>query len=191
MTSTAARAASGMYSVNGRSHMTTTTRNRECTMAEMDECAPARTLVAVRAMAPVAAKPPKNTEATLPIPCEISSIFELCLSPVMLSATTQASSDSMPASRAMVSASGNSSRIRSKVIPYGKVKSGKPVGNVPNREPMVSVGRENSHTSSVDRNTATTGAGTLGILCLTIRMTSNVKTATPNVAGLKSMAFWA
>ena len=99
------------------------------------------TLVAVRAMAPVAAKPPKNTEATLPIPCEISSIFELCLSPVMLSATTQASSDSMPASRAMVSASGNSSRIRSKVIPYGKVKSGKPVGSVPNREPMVSVGR--------------------------------------------------
>ena len=104
MTSTAARAASGMYSVNGRSHMTTTTRNRECTMAEMDECAPARTLVAVRAMAPVAAKPPKNTEATLPIPCEISSIFELCLSPVMLSATTQASSDSMPALSMLISA---------------------------------------------------------------------------------------
>ena len=191
MTSTAARAASGMYSVNGRSHMTTTTRNRECTMAEMDECAPARTLVAVRAMAPVAAKPPKNTEATLPMPCEISSIFELCLSPVMLSATTQASSDSMPASRAMVSASGNSSRIRSKVTPWGSAKSGNPVGSVPKREPMVSVGRENSHTSSVDRNTATTGAGSLGILRRTIRMTSSVKAATPSVEGLKSMAFWA
>ena len=65
------------------------------------------------------------------------------------------------------------------------------MGSVPNREPMVSVGRENSHTSSVDRKTATTGAGILGILCRTNRMTSSVKAATPNVEGLKSMAFWA
>ena len=97
----------------------------------------------------------------------------------------------MPASRAMVSASGNSSRMRSKVTPWGSAKSGNPVGSVPKREPMVSVGRENSHTSSVDRNTATTGAGSLGILRRTIRMTSSVKAATPSVEGLKSMAFWA
>ena len=52
----------------------------------------------------MAENPPKNTEATLPMPCEISSIFGLCLSPVMLSATTQASSDSMPALSMLISA---------------------------------------------------------------------------------------
>lgn len=93
-----------MSSINGSNHMITATRNRECTMAEMDDIAPARIFVAVRAMAPVAENPPKNTEATLPMPCEISSIFELCLSPVMLSATTQASSDSMPALSMLISA---------------------------------------------------------------------------------------
>ena len=93
-----------MSSINGSNHMTTATRNRECTMAEMDDIAPARIFVAVRAMVPVAENPPKNTEATLPMPCEISSIFELCLSPVMLSATTQASSDSMPTLSMLISA---------------------------------------------------------------------------------------
>ena len=38
--------------------------------------APARTLVAVRAMVPVTLIPPKTAEATLAIPCATSSMFD-------------------------------------------------------------------------------------------------------------------
>lgn len=72
---------------------------------------PDRTLVAVRASAPVAGKPPKSAEAMLAAPCATSSQLERCRLPIMPSATTADSSNSTPAKKAMVKALGNSSRV--------------------------------------------------------------------------------
>ena len=67
----------------------------ECAMPATGPCAPARTLVAVRAIVPVTQKPPKSAEPTLATPCATSSQFERCRRPVMPSATTAESSDSI------------------------------------------------------------------------------------------------
>ena len=68
--------------------------------------APARTLVAVRAMVPVTQKPPKSAEPTLAMPCATSSVFERWRRPVMPSATTAESSDSIEPSSAKLKAAG-------------------------------------------------------------------------------------
>ena len=72
--------------------------------------APARTLVAVRAMVPVAQMPPNSAEPILATPCATSSQLERCRRPVMPSATTADSSDSMAPSSAMASAVGQGRR---------------------------------------------------------------------------------
>ena len=70
--------------------------------------APERMLVAVRAMAPVAGRPPNSGEAMLAMPCANSSTFGLCRSPLIRSATTADISDSIAPSIATVSAGGSS-----------------------------------------------------------------------------------
>lgn len=67
--------------------------------------------VAVRAIAPVAGMPPKIGDARLATPCATSSMFALCRVPIMPSATTAESSDSIAASSAIVSEGETSSRI--------------------------------------------------------------------------------
>ena len=62
------------------------------------------TFVAVLAIAPVAGIPPKNGVTTFAIPCEINSVFERWFDPIIPSATTAESNDSMPPNRAIVSA---------------------------------------------------------------------------------------
>ncbi len=57
-------------------------------MPEIGPCAPARTLVAVRAMVPVTQIPPNSAEPILAMPCATSSQFDRCRRPVMPSATT-------------------------------------------------------------------------------------------------------
>ena len=74
---------------------------------------PARTLVAVRAIAPVAGSPPKSGEAMLATPCATSSTFGLWRSPVIRSATIADISDSMPPSIATVNAGGSRPSTRS------------------------------------------------------------------------------
>ena len=74
--------------------------------------APLRTLVAVRAIAPVAAKPPNSGAAMLAMPWPISSWFESCRVPAMPSATTADSSDSIAPSIAIVNAGPSSSMMR-------------------------------------------------------------------------------
>jgi hypothetical protein len=66
--------------------------------------APARTLVTVRAMVPVAGMPPKNGVTKLATPWAMSSWLGSwrCNCGVMLSATRAHSSDSMAPSSAMV-----------------------------------------------------------------------------------------
>ena len=76
-------------------------------MPDTGPCAPARTLVAVRAMVPVTQKPPKSPEPTLATPCATSSVFERCRRPVMPSATTAESSDSIEPSSAKLKALGS------------------------------------------------------------------------------------
>ena len=67
-------------------------------------CAPERMLVAVRAIAPVAGKPPNIGEKMLAMPCAISSTLGLCRSSLMRSATTADISDSIAPSIATVKA---------------------------------------------------------------------------------------
>ena len=65
-------------------------------------------LVIVRAIAPVAGIPPKKGTTTFATPCAMSSVLELCLSPITPSATMADSRDSMAPSMAIVNAEGKS-----------------------------------------------------------------------------------
>ena len=87
------------------------------TIAAIGERAPARMLVAVRASAPVAAMPPKKGATMLPSPRPMSSASGSCRVPVMPSATTAESSDSMAPSIAIAKAAGRSSRNVASVEP--------------------------------------------------------------------------
>jgi hypothetical protein len=84
--------------------------------AAMGDVAPARMLVAVRARAPVAAMPPKKGATTLPRPRPTSSALGSCFFPVIASAMTAESRDSIAPSIAMARAAENSSRRRPKDI---------------------------------------------------------------------------
>ena len=72
---------------------------------------PVLMFAAVRAIAPVAGMPPKKTDPMFATPCATSSQLDLCLPPIIPSATTALSSDSIPASRAIVVAEGINSLI--------------------------------------------------------------------------------
>src|SRR5208283_4185702 len=110
MVSTAASVAGGMCEASGAATAMKTSRNSACRMPAAGPCAPARIFVAVRAIAPVQHRPPKRAEPMLAKPCAASSQFERWRRPVMPSATTAESSDSMPPRSAMAMAEGRSSR---------------------------------------------------------------------------------
>ena len=93
--------------------------------------------MAVRAMAPVAGRPPMSGETTLATPCATSSTLGLCRSPPSRSATTADISDSMAPSMAIVSAGEISPTIRS-ALNLGTCMAGRPDGMPPNRVPIVS-----------------------------------------------------
>ena len=100
----AASAASGTCAASGASSRITSSRNTACTTPASGLVAPLRMLVAVRAMAPVAAKPPNSGAMMLAAPWPMSSWFESWRAPVMPSATTAVSSDSMAPNKAMANA---------------------------------------------------------------------------------------
>ena len=68
--------------------------------------------------------PPNRAEAALPTPWATNSILELCRAPIISSATTADSSDSMAASTAMVKASGSTAATVSYDM-AGRVSSGR------------------------------------------------------------------
>ena len=70
--------------------------------------------VAVRAIAPVAGRPPKSGLKIFAIPWPISSLFESCFEPIIPSATTAERRDSMAASTAIETAVGKTVFIVSK-----------------------------------------------------------------------------
>ena len=132
----AASAASGMCAAHGASSRITSSRNTVCTMPASGLVAPLRMLVAVRAMAPVAAKPPNSGAMMLAAPWPMSSWFESCRAPVMPSATTAVSSDSMAPNKAMAKA-GPISCNRSEKEISGHEKPGSARGMPPKALPMV------------------------------------------------------
>ena len=120
--------------------------------------APARMFVAVRAMAPVAGRPPNSGDSTLATPCAVSSTFGSWRSPDMRSATTAESSDSIAPSMATVSAGDNSVRTRCG-LKAGIRSSGRPAGTTPNREPIVSTGSPAAATTTEPRQQRDDAAG--------------------------------
>ena len=121
-------------------------------MPETGPCAPARTLVAVRAIVPVTQMPPNSAEPMLAKPCATSSQLERCRRPVMPSATTAESSDSIAPSSVKAMASGSTACMaaRSKA---GSAGRGSERGMPPKRVPIVSTG--SARTAAATEATAT------------------------------------
>ena len=119
---------------------------------------PARILVAVRAMAPVAGIPPMTAEAMLASPCATSSQLARWRRPVMPSATTAESSDSIPPSAKIVNAAGNRARIPANEN-AGRCAAGNADGMPPKRVPMVATGSLKIHTARPASTSAIRKAG--------------------------------
>ena len=115
-------------------------RNAECIMPDSGLRAPARILVAVRAIVPVTLMPPNRAEAMLAMPCATSSMLERCLRPVMPSATFAESRLSTPPSSVKDSDAGRTCSSSAQEN-WGMCGTGRPRGISPNRLPMVSTGR--------------------------------------------------
>jgi hypothetical protein len=150
----AASTDSGMNRASGAATSSTASSVSAWTMPDTGVCAPDRMFVAVRAIAPVAGRPPNNGDATLAIPCATSSTFGLWRSPPIRSATTADISDSSAPSIATVSA-GWKSTPTSSSLNRGSVRVGHPAGMPPNFVPMVSTGSRNKATMAVPASRAT------------------------------------
>ena len=100
------KVANGMNLASGAATRMMTSSVRACTIPATGVRPPHLTLVAVRAMAPVAAMPPKSGLAMLAIPNAINSWFGLCRSSTMPSATTAHNRDSIAASNSCPAAVG-------------------------------------------------------------------------------------
>ena len=125
----AAMVGMGIKLARGIKNSSTSSSTTECTIPAMGVLPPLLMFAAVRAIAPVAGIPPKNTEAMLPRPCATSSALGLWRESIIVSATTQERSDSMAAKMAMVKASGKTASILP-VLKSMAAKStlGKPAG---------------------------------------------------------------
>jgi hypothetical protein len=119
---------------------------------------PVLTLVVVRAMAPVAAKPPNSGAAMLARPWATSSWLGSWRSSIWLSATRAESSDSMAPSRAMVIA-GEISLPKSCTDRLGRPKLGSSCGMPLKRLPMVSTGSSKTKATRVPAISTTSGPG--------------------------------
>lgn len=120
------------------------------------------TLVAVRAIAPVAGMPPKMEEKIFAVPCATNSILDLWLPPIIPSDTTADNRDSIDPNKAIVKAG----RTRFLIIVKSKFGSDG-VGNkdwiLPNLLPIVSTGRFNNCIAAVVTSIAINEPGTLRV----------------------------
>ena len=153
-TSSPAKAGSASLPASGASRTIARKMSNAWTIPAIGVRPPASTLVAVRAMAPVAGRPPNSGEAILAAPWASSSALVRCAPPIIRSATSAESSDSMPASRAMVTAAGNMSRTSGHEI-GGSEGHGSPCGSAPKR--LVTVATEGK-TSARTLASSTTAA---------------------------------
>jgi hypothetical protein len=139
----------------------------------------------VRAMAPVAAKPPKNGATTLPAPSARSSASGSCRVPVIPSDTTAQSSDSIAPRSAMAKALGTSMRMVARSIDpfHGQAKVGGVAGMPPKREAMVStwnpgIQRESAAAMTATEPSATSAAGIRPLVTFG-QSTSSTRVANP------------
>ena len=146
-------------------------------MPASGETAPARMLVAVRAIAPVAGRPPNSAEPRLAAPWATSSQFDLCLRPVMPSATTAHSRLSTPARKAIVNALGTSSRTWAQSR-CGSRGIGSVLGSSPKRLPIVVTGRSSRNTASEAPQTAIRKPGHFGAAMRRPTMVASAAAAT-------------
>src|SRR5881398_1669263 len=130
-----------------------------CTIPATGVRPPFFTLVAVRAIAPVAGIPPNSGDAMFATPCATSSMFERWRPPIMPSATTAERSDSIAPSSAIVNAGAMSPGSCCTVI-AGSLGRRSVASMAPNRVPMVSTGIWSSWTTAVVTISATNGLGT-------------------------------
>ena len=93
-----------MYFANGIKIFIINNNVIACTIPAIGVLPPFLTLAAVLAIAPVAGIPPNKADAIFPTPCAINSVFELCFSPIIPSATTADNKDSIAAKMAIVKA---------------------------------------------------------------------------------------
>ena len=149
-----ARTAIGIAAASGAPSSRMTSSTTACTMPATGVLAPERTLVAVRAMAPVAGRPPTSGDAMLARPCAKSSTLELWRVPAMRSATTADINDSIAPSIATVNVGAMSVRIRSGRND-GTCTAGRPAGMPPNRDPIVATGSCNTLAATVPPRSAT------------------------------------
>jgi len=180
----AERVAMGMYRANLPRNSMIIKRTKALMMPATGVFPPFLMLVAVRATAAVAGIPPNRGLTILARPCAMSSELELCLKPVMPSATTALRSDSM----AMSTASEKAGVRRSPSI--GSVTAGntgawKEVGMEPKREPMVATGIPKNATTSVTARIATRAAGIFLFMRGHSRMMASDRRETRNETGLK------
>ena len=114
----AASAANGIILASGMNNSMISRRTTAWIMPETGVDPPFLIFATVLAIAPVAGIPPNKPEAILATPCATSSILERCLEPIIPSATTAESKDSMEPRIAIVKA-GPMSSLRSASVTTG------------------------------------------------------------------------
>src|SRR6266851_2061320 len=144
----AAKADNGTFFTSGAANRTIASSVNAWIIPATGVLAPERTLVAVRAMAPVAGSPPNSGDTIFATPCAMSSTFGLCLSLLMRSETTADINDSIAPSMATVNA-GESNWRKTSYCSLGTANEGSPLGIPPNRVPMVSIGKWRRVTAAV------------------------------------------
>ncbi len=134
-------------------------------------------------MVPVTQMPPNSAEPILAAPCATSSLLERWRRPLMPSATTAESSESMAPSSAKAAASGSTAWIFASVI-SGNDGIGLLRGMPPKRVPMVSTGSASSAAATAVITTAISIAGHVGFHRRTSAMMAMVATETLTAPGL-------
>ncbi len=152
-------------------------------MPATGERAPARTLVAVRTIAPVAGRPPTRAEAVFATPCATSSQLDRCRPPVMPSDTTADSRDSTPPRNAIVNALGRSSWSLARSND-GSCGTGSSRGIGPKCDRIVSTGSWNDTVASVANTTAIRNPGQFGRQRRSTINSARVPNASPAAAKL-------
>ena len=128
--------ARGILAASGAKKNNTNTKNTQWTKPASGLVPPWRIFVAVRAIAPVAAIPPKRGQTIFARPWPNNSWLELCWWPVIPSATTADNNDSIAPSIAIVKA-GPIKAKTSEIDISGSVRLGKPWGIPPKAVPIV------------------------------------------------------
>ena len=157
-TTIADRVARGMWRAKGANTSTMARSTNAWAMPATGVRPPVRTLVAVRAMAPVAAKPPKSGATRLARPWAMSSWLGSWRSSMAESATRADSSDSMAPRSAMVSA-GEISLPSVARESSGSPMAGSSWGMPLKRLPMVSTGSCRMALAAVASTSTPSGPG--------------------------------